>query len=297
MGGYDLNTFDVELTTTPIRIPDLPTAFHGYRIGLVSDVHLGVYIPDDYVAHTFELLDRAGVDLLLLGGDFVWLQESLLSRWYGATLRNPLYGGTPSPELANRIFESLASMAATVRAPDGCLAVYGNHDKYVEPTLCEQALTRHGIQLLVNHHMTIRRGENNLMVFGTDDFWTGIPRVTVAKHKATAEVRVMLTHNPDFAALILEHTDYEFDLYLCGHTHGGQIRLPGIGALHYNIENTRFAAGLVQHPRGQVFTTRGTGVVEVPWRYNCRPEVSILELHPGPPLALAHTQQRTFRRA
>jgi len=281
VGSYGLNTFDVELTTTPILIPHLPQPFHGYRIGLLSDAHLGVYIPDDYVAHTFALLGSAGVDLLLLGGDFVWLQQSFLSRWYGATLRNPHYSGTPSADLADRIFESFASMAATVPAPDGCFAVYGNHDKYVEPRLCARALTRHHISLLVNQHATIQRGESTLTLFGTDDFWTGIPRVTVPKRKAPSDVRIMLTHNPDFAALILQHSEYEFDLYLCGHTHGGQIRLPGVGALHYNIEDPRFAAGLVQHPRGQVFTTRGTGVVEVPWRYNCRPEVSILELRPA----------------
>ena len=131
--------------------------------------------------------------------------------------------------------------------------------------------------MLINRSVTFKRNLETFRIIGTDDYWTGIPRFAAAP-KRESENRVLISHNPDYVSFLLENTACEFDLALSGHTHGGQIKLPIIGALGYNVTDARFGEGLVHHKRGEVFTTRGLGVVEIPVRINCPPEVSILTL-------------------
>ena len=273
------DTFNLEMTHTVIPLPSLPPEFEGYRIGLLSDIHLGVYIPDEFVADAVAQLAKSQVDLVILGGDYIWLQESLLSRTYGEHFRNPRYAGSPSIELAKKIFHDVADIVTQLAPRDGTYAVMGNHDAWVDPRLCIEQFTQHGVHFLVNQEAEVVRGDARLSIFGTDDLWNGIPRLLTRKLARPNEVRMLLTHNPDFASFTLDHTEFQFDFALSGHTHGGQVCFPLVGALHYNVRDHRFTQGLVAHPKGtQVFTSRGLGVVEVPWRLNCRPEVAVIEL-------------------
>ena len=91
-----------------------------------------------------------------------------------------------------------------------------------------------------------------------------------------------MSHNPDYISRLLEiQPEYHFDLALCGHTHGGQIRLPGMGAVMSQIQDPRFVAGLVNINGKQVYTSRGLGVVGLPFRYDCPPEVTVFTLKRG----------------
>ena len=146
-------------------------------------------------------------------------------------------------------------------------------------------MQKYGIEILVNDVRQIRRGTSKITLVGVDDYWTGFPSVPLEATKTSPQdVRVLISHNPDYASAILERTEIEFDIALCGHTHGGQIKLPLVGAPHYNVKDLRFKEGLYVHPRGLVYTTRGLGMVELPWRINCPPEVTVLELRAKSPL-------------
>ena len=89
----------------------------------------------------------------------------------------------------------------------------------------------------------------------------------------------MANHNPDFTSLIHTRGVSSFDLALSGHTHGGQVCIPALGAISYNINDLRLGEGLFTFPDGsQSYTSRGIGVVEFPYRINCPPEVTVLQL-------------------
>ena len=137
-----------------------------------------------------------------------------------------------------------------------------------------------GIDLLINQQRTITREDQTLQIFGVDDFLTGIPspppRNTL---REGLDTRIIISHNPDYiSAILASEPDYHFDLALCGHTHGGQIRLPGVGAVMSQIRDDRFVSGLVTIERKKVYTSRGLGVVGLPIRYNCPPEVTVFRL-------------------
>ena len=90
------------------------------------------------------------------------------------------------------------------------------------------------------------------------------------------DFRVLLVHNPDFNEILPE---VRVDLALSGHTHGGQVRLPWLGApIVPSCFGHKYAAGLVQSPRSPVYVSRGLGMANVPIRFNCRPEVTLLRL-------------------
>lgn len=271
------DTLSLETTETEVFLGNLHPDLDGYRIGFLSDIHLGAFIPNELVEEAVSRLNTAKVDLVLLGGDYVWIPERSIIEELGC-VRNPAFLADPGERIADLIFKILSQLLSPIRAPDGVFAVYGNHDRWTSPTACAAHFKAEGIALLINESRNIWRGHGRLRIDATDDFWTAVPRLPLPWAKSEEETRVLLTHNPDFASFALGHPKYEFDLALCGHTHGGQVSLPLVGALHYNIDDLRLASGLYHGDRAKVFTSRGVGVVEVPVRINCPPEVSVITL-------------------
>ena len=183
-------------------------------------------------------------------------------------------------EQASTAYELVSSIIAEVNAPEGIVAVYGNHDRWTIPKFCHKQFTSRQIRILINESIELNRSGSILRLIGVDDYWTGIPRIPKlpVRTKNSKEVRILISHNPDFLSPLINQRQNIFDLGLCGHTHGGQIKLPVVGALHYNIRDLRLSEGLYQNDYCSVYTTRGVGVVEIPYRVNCNPEVSILNL-------------------
>lgn len=270
---------DITLEHRRIEFKDLPKDLDGFRIGFISDIHLGIYLPDEWLAHSFDLLREEKPDLLCLGGDYIWVHESGSHRWFGG-VRNHKFLKPLTHSLAMDIFSVVSKLSATLDAPFGTYGVLGNHDHWTDGELCKRCFEDRNIQILMNQDVILRRGTSTLRMVGIDDYWTGNP--------AIPQPNPMLDRQPDFTLLLLHNPDYlghilssgfKFDLALAGHTHAGQVKLPLLGAVKYNIEDARFEEGLYQTPDFASYTTRGLGVVEIPWRINCPPEVSILELN------------------
>jgi len=283
LAPFRFTTDDFELKQITIIAPHLGASFNHYRIGFLTDTHLGYCVPLEWIERTVGMVRQAGVDLLLLGGDYIWVPNSLIPRSFGE-LREMRYHGLGFSELVDKIYLDLAQSFASLPTRDGKFAVLGNHDRWVSPKTCITKLERENISVLNNAKHTIQRGNDRLTIIGVDDYWNGIPKMPALDNPRRAnDFRLLLCHNPDFASRRLASDDYtwratEFDLALCGHTHGGQIRLPLVGAVSYNIQDRGLGDGLAQRDRAQVYTSRGIGVVEVPYRINCRPEVTIIEL-------------------
>jgi predicted MPP superfamily phosphohydrolase len=133
-----------------------------------------------------------------------------------------------------------------------------------------------------------------LCLAGVDDLAHGQPSLESLPHPSERDFTILLAHNPDQAELARRALD-SIDLMLCGHTHGGQVRLPGIGAILSSVEHRDlYDEGLRRRPWTQVYTSRGIGMVHVPVRFLSRPEVAVLELTsaPRPPAREGQTRTR-----
>lgn len=270
------DTSDLEFIEATVHVRDLPADLRGYRIGLISDVHLGVWVPQEWFDAAIEKLRSAKPDLIVFGGDYLWVPDDNLIRAFGF-VRNKKYADLPYPAAADAIFADFAQTVRGIRAPDGIYGILGNHDRWVDPTACFRHLTPDVMTLLVNQGATVKRGASTLRIWGADDYLTGAPTLpNFSREPGTIEL--FLSHNPDFVSYAIRNGRYDFDLALCGHTHGGQVKILGLSALTYAVEDQRFSSGMCVIGHQTVYTTRGIGIVELPYRLHCRPETTLITL-------------------
>lgn len=280
-GAYAINaetTGALELQRVDVPLATLPRAFDGYTIGFVSDMHLGYYVPTELIALAADRLREERCDLIALGGDYIWHPDDEKVWKKG----NGDFKGLAHSEVPEAVFDRIADIYAALQPPDGVVAVLGNHDMWIAPDVCMRSLSARGVTVLENRAIEIRRGEARLDLAGVADLWTGFPRFPDLPPKDINRTRILLAHNPDYVSESLGRTDRSFDLALCGHTHGGQIRLPFGAVVFDNVADKRFVSGLVAVGGQAVYTSNGIGVVEIPLRINCPPEVTVLTLRATP---------------
>lgn len=268
----------LEVTETDVPLPGLAPAFDGFRIVLVSDLHYGGYLPLERLERVVRLVNKLDADLIALTGDFV--SEPRTAAYLAArVLGTPSLALTRSPNAA-AVFGACIPLVAEMRARAGALAVLGNHDHWVDAATGRRALAAQGIELVENRHRVVAQGGAQLVVAGVDDLWTGrqdLPAAFAGAPPADRAPRILLCHNPDFAANPgLPHSGVR--LMLCGHTHGGQVYLPGVGAPVLPIRHREFARGLVRTAWGQVYVSRGIGQTAPPARILTRPEITLIRL-------------------
>jgi len=243
------NALDIELVTRTVSFPDLPLAFDGYRILHLSDTHLDC-LPEIAVVGA-RLLADIEVDLLVLTGDIHGNQHAPLS----ASTR-------PLLQLLNAI-----------RVKDRRLAILGNHD----PADMAEALEDLGFDVLLNQSTVLVRGNQQIVLTGLDDVHRFFTRDALeALSQAPEGFRIALVHSAEVA-------DYaaaaRYALYLCGHTHGGQICLPSGRPVITHLLRCRHASVGAWGEGNMVgYTSRGLGVGDIPLRFNSRGEISIITL-------------------
>lgn len=240
----------LEVTHTDIPVAGLPPALHGLTIAHLSDFHHSAVVPREHVRRAVDLANSLGADLLLLTGDYV--------------TGDPVYIAPVATELSR------------LRAPRGAYAVLGNHDHWVDAPAITAALGDIGIRVLRNASAPIAGG---LWLVGVDDIWVDAADLPAALAGVPANApRILLVHNADFMERA-EVQEHRFDLVLAGHTHGGQVRLPGRGALIVPSRyGQKYAGGLVSLPHALVYVSRGIGLVSPPVRFLCRPEIAFIRL-------------------
>lgn len=246
------NALTPRLVERDFSFPDLPASFDGYRILHISDSHLDCLPALAGVAR--QLVSGVTVDLVAVTGDILAANRAPVAR---AAL-------------------PLADVLAGVKIRGRAVAVLGNHD----PAEMADALEHFGITTLINESLTIERAEDRLVVTGLDDvhrFYT--PAAREALTAAPPGFRIALVHSPEVA-------DYAaaagFSLYLCGHTHGGQICLPNGRSIFSRLRRCRFGAQGEWRSAAMIgYTSNGLGVGEVPLRYNCRGEIAVITLRRG----------------
>jgi predicted MPP superfamily phosphohydrolase len=241
-----------------VRLKRLPEAFDGFRIAQLSDIHFGPYIGKPGVEQALRLAESFHPDLLALTGDFV---------------SHPL--GRPNGRAGARFVEPFADvMAQCKNAP--LVAVLGNHDHWNDPDFIADGLCERGVKVLRNAAFPVQRGRDRIWIAGIDDAFVHAADLNLTLRGIPAsETTVLLAHEPDFA----DHASlFPVDLQLSGHSHGGQVRLPGIGALILPPMAWKYPIGLNRVRDLQVYTNVGLGVINPPVRFLCPPEVTFMTL-------------------
>ncbi|MDB4473910.1 phosphodiesterase YaeI [Opitutaceae bacterium] len=230
------------------------------RVLRLSDLHASDVVPLEMIARAVKLGVEMNPDLIVMTGDF-WTTKYHRINAYADVLR------------------PLSDVAPT-------FAAVGNHDggRWAESasgwaTLdpLRELLARARVSLLWNESHALEIGSRKVTLLGVGDWWAGdcapFRTFNSARERGTNELRLVLNHNPDAKD---DFADYDWDVMCCGHTHGGQLRIPLIGRTPFApVRDHDFVAGLNPWRGRQIFTTRGVGNLHG-MRFNCRPEISLL---------------------
>jgi predicted MPP superfamily phosphohydrolase len=232
-----------------IKVPilGLPSALEGFRIAQISDIHYYPITTIELVNKAVEITNALRPDLVVLTGDYVWHD-------------------------VEAIFDLMPSLAR-LQARYGVLANLGNHDLWTDVNIVTLAFKEVSLPLLVNQGETITIGSDHLYIAGLDDGWSGKPDLTATMENWPKDApTILLMHEPDLA------DEYSLDprihLQLSGHSHGGQVRFPFLGALIYPYLSWKYPIGLYNINNMWLYTNRGLGTTNIPLRVNCAPEIT-----------------------
>ncbi|MCZ6446684.1 MAG: metallophosphoesterase [Alphaproteobacteria bacterium] len=243
------NARNIRLKHLDLAFQDLPAEFDGFRILQLSDLHVD-FLPETLDA-ALELVSGERIDICVLTGD------------YRKRVSGPF----------EHILPDFERLLARVPAPGGTYAVLGNHD-------CAEmvpAFEGIGIEVLVNETRRVKKGGAHIYLTGTDDvhyYYTEAARA--ALERAPEGFKIALVHSAELADVAAEAG---FQLYLAGHTHGGQVCLPGGKPIITHMgSHRRYASGLWRHGAMVGYTTTGVGVSGLPVRFNTRGEAVLITL-------------------
>jgi uncharacterized protein len=241
-----------------IRLRRLPEAFDGFRIAQISDIHFGPFMGKEGMERGVEVAKGLRPDFVVLTGDFV---SHSIGKAHGID-------GAHHAEPCADVLVQWKNMPM--------LAILGNHDHWNGADIVAGALTERGIRVLRNEATALERGGARLWIAGVDD-----PLVQAADMQKTlagipgSEATVLLAHEPDFADYAAK---FPVDLQLSGHSHGGQVRIPGIGPIVLPDMATKYHTGLNRVGQLQVYTNWGLGMITPPVRFLCPPKVTVFVL-------------------
>jgi predicted MPP superfamily phosphohydrolase len=252
-GGYGFlyARHQLEVTRAAVPVTGLPPALSGLRIGLITDVHRSLWVSEADVTRAVAMLMGEAPDVIVLGGDYV-------------TWGDRDYVGEAA--------EALAPLSA----PFGVFGILGNHDDDHD---MPAALAARGVQMLKDARTTVMVKGEAVDLIGVR-YWTKRGSDIASIARGATGFPVLLAHDPRRLA---EAAALKIPLVLSGHTHGGQVVLPGIGALAK--QKFPVVAGTARRAQTAIFVSRGVGTVYVPVRINCPPEVAVLTLIAGVPSA------------
>lgn len=242
----------VDVSQVRLALPRISPEFDGYRIAQISDFHFGTWLTSKELEHAVSLVNEQEVDLVTITGDFVTYHLQIFS-------------------------EDLISILCKLHAPDGVVAVLGNHDHWSNPVEIRNILRQANIRELNNDVLSLTKGAGRLHICGIDDFMDGHDRLDQLLEKLPGDgAAILLAHEPDFAEI--SASTGRFDLQISGHSHGGQIVFPWIGPLVLPSYAHKYTSGLYRVNGMLQYTNRGLGTAELQVRLNCRPEITVFTI-------------------
>ena len=245
------NAGRLKVEKVQIELKSLPADFDGTQILLLTDIHVDAL--EGIVSRVMEISSNLNYDFCVLGGDYSFK----LDGGHGTECARKM------DVLARRLVE---------RSP--VYGVLGNHDRYK----MAETLSNAGVHMLINDSTTITRGDSRIHIAGIDDsHYYGADDIELAQSAITdGEFRIVVAHSPEPFRQIAASGAH---LQLSGHTHGGQVCLPGGRAVVTSSSVPyRVVKGRWSHAGMQGYTSRGVGASGVPVRFFCRPEITVITL-------------------
>lgn len=262
MGGYAtfIEPLSLRVRRYDIPVRGLPRELNGLRIVQISDTHHGPFIPLSQIEFAIERANALMPDLVVLTGDYV--------------------------HRTSRAVPGGVGVMKQIRARLGVAAVLGNHDHWEGAGACRGEFERAGIPLVDNVRLFLTpeglgqapQPGRSLCVAGVGDLWEDDVNFERALQGVDPSIpRVLLSHNPDTAELV--PPGIRIDLMFSGHTHGGQVRLPVVGApLAPTRYGAKYLGGLCHGPVSPVIVSRGVGMAGLPLRLAVPPEIGLIVL-------------------
>lgn len=245
-----------------IVLPRLPAAFNGFTIAQLSDFHYNEHFSAAPIRTAIEMVNNLRPDMVVLTGDFVTVP--MFHRRFHTDKRAALAA------------EPCASLLAQLQPRLGTVSVLGNHDVGSDPHRIIEIFDSHRFPVLCNGSMPVEQGGSRIWFCGLDSVWEGKPDLDLALRGIPGgELVILLVHEPDFAD---KAAHYPVDFQLSGHSHGGQVWLPGIGAPWLPKFAKKYPRGLHQIGPLTQYTNMGLGTIRLPIRLNCPPEVTLFTL-------------------
>lgn len=238
----------LSLERVEIELARLPKRLDGFRIIHLSDTHHSPFTGLDHIRRAVRVANRLRPDLFLLTGDYISHEREYIA--------------------------PVAAELGELKAKCGVYACLGNHDHWTDADLVAHLFRGEGINMLVNEGFRFEARDCSFWLCGVDDYMVGktdVPAALLGSYPD--EMKLLLAHNP---IIFREAERLGVDLTLSGHTHGGQIKIRSDEKRI--LPRRRLKAGLHKRRKSQIYITRGIGTVVVPMRYQCPPEISLLEL-------------------
>jgi predicted MPP superfamily phosphohydrolase len=238
----------LSLERVEIVLDRLPKRLDGFRIIHLSDIHHSPFTGLAHIERAIKVANRLRPDMFVLTGDYVSHERKYIA---------------PVAEALGRL-----------EAEFGTYACLGNHDHWTDPDLVTRRFEDAGIRMLVNEGFRLEAREASFWLAGVDDHMVGKTDLAAAlKGSFPDEMKLLLAHNP---IIFRQSVRNRVDLTLSGHTHGGQVRIRD--AEKKILPRRKLSNGLHGRKDSQIYITRGIGTVVLPIRYQCPPEISLLEL-------------------
>ncbi|MCP3026292.1 metallophosphoesterase [Halobacillus sp. A5] len=234
--------------------PKIPEAFNQIKVVQFSDIHLGFHYSMNQFRNLIRKIKEENADLILFTGDLV-----------------------DEPQRYNFTSE-IPALLEELEAPLGKYWIYGNHDHggYGTDKL-ESVMSNGGFKLLKNEVTEINRDGDSILLAGLDDIMLGSPNVGGTLNQLNEDTfSILLVHEPDIADRV---KDYPVDVQLSGHSHGGQVRIPLLGALITPPYAEKYVDGKhLISDQLTLYISRGVGTTRMPYRFLCKPEYSVYTL-------------------
>jgi len=229
------------------------------RVGVLADPHVGSHPGDiERLTQAVDAINALAPDLIVLPGDFMNM--------------TPLGWGRVPPERIAEIFSGFEQARR--------YAVLGNHDRDFGAGRVHKALENVGIEVLENRVVDVAIGNRRLRLIGIEDATTGEPDLSLMRHDRSADLSMIITHDPALFA----HAPAGDVLMICGHTHGGQIVLPFLGpVVNASRAPLRWTYGHIDEGGRHLIVSAGFGTSGMPIRWNRPPEIALLNIELGAP--------------
>ena len=238
----------LEIEEVRIELKRLPKSLDGFKIVHLSDIHHSPFTDLQHIRNAVEIANDLEPDMFVLTGDYVSHESEYIA--------------------------PMAEVLGSLESEFGTYACLGNHDHWTDADLVTHMLRGEGVNVLVNEGFRFTAKDASFWLCGVDDHMAGKTDVPAAlKGSFPDEMKLLLAHNP---VIIRQAARQRVDLMLSGHTHGGQVKIRENEKKL--LARRRLSSGLHQRRHTQIYITRGIGTVILPVRYQCPPEISLIEL-------------------